>query len=148
MRFGQAFLCESDLSGIDFDKLADLFAASPKVAAERLREEAEDQARALAQRNPTRVQLVERLEKLVAEYNAGSIDAERFFEALKAFIGDMGCRSDRDSREHGHDRGRRRRAASSFAGTSTDLRNRRRGLGSGGLFPRDQCCPQKSADRQ
>lgn len=88
-----------DLSGIDFDKLADLFAASPKVAAERLREEAEHQAKAMAERNPTRVQLVERLEKLVAEYNAGSIDAERFFEALKAFIGEMDDEEHRAARE-------------------------------------------------
>jgi type I restriction enzyme R subunit len=88
-----------DLSCIDFDKLADLFAASPKVAAERLREEAEAQARTMAGRNPTRVQLVERLEKLVAEYNAGSIDAERFFEALKAFVGEMDDEEQRAARE-------------------------------------------------
>ena len=58
---------------------ADLFAASPKVTAERLKDEAEEKAKALAEANPTRVQLVEKLEKLVAEYNAGALDAERFF---------------------------------------------------------------------
>lgn len=78
-----------DLSGVDFDKLADLFAASPKVTAEKLRDEAEDKARKMAEANPTRQHLVERLEKLVADYNAGSVDAEQFFEALKAFIGEM-----------------------------------------------------------
>lgn len=88
-----------DLSGIDFDKLATLFAVSPKVAAERLREEAEEQAKGMAERNPTRVQLVERLEKLVAEYNAGSIDAERFFAALKAFVGEMDVEEQRAARE-------------------------------------------------
>lgn len=88
-----------DLSGVDFDKLADLFAASPKVTAEKLRDEAEDKARKMAEANPTRQHLVERLEKLVADYNAGSVDAEQFFEALKAFIGEMGEEEQRAARE-------------------------------------------------
>jgi type I restriction enzyme R subunit len=88
-----------DLSGIDFDKLANLFAASPKVTAEKLREEAQDKARKMAEANPTRQHLVERLEKLVADYNAGSIDAEQFFAALKAFIGDMDEEEQRAARE-------------------------------------------------
>lgn len=88
-----------DLSGIDFDKLADLFAASPKVTAEKLRDEAEDKARKMAEANPTRQPLVERLEKLVADYNAGSVNAEQFFEALKAFIGDMDEEEQRAARE-------------------------------------------------
>ncbi|NBW76482.1 MAG: type I restriction endonuclease subunit R [Sphingomonadaceae bacterium] len=88
-----------DLSGIDFDKLADLFATSPKVAAERLREEAEEQVKKMAAQNPTRVQLVERLEKLVAEYNAGSIDAERFFAELKNFVQGLNEEEQRAARE-------------------------------------------------
>lgn len=88
-----------DLSGFDFDKLADLFAASPKVTAEKLRDEAEDRARKMAEANPTRQHLVERLEKLVAAYNAGSVDAEQFFEALKAFIGEMDEEEQRAARE-------------------------------------------------
>ena len=88
-----------DLSGIDFDKLADLFAVSPHVAAQRLREAAEEQAEKMAKENPTRVQLVERLEKLVAEYNAGSIDAEKFFEALKVFVSGLDAEEQRAARE-------------------------------------------------
>ncbi|HMP61663.1 MAG TPA: type I restriction endonuclease subunit R [Phenylobacterium sp.] len=88
-----------DLSGIDFEKLAELFAVSPKVAAERLRDEAEEKTRKLAEKNPTRVQLVERLEKLVAEYNAGSIDAERFFYELKDFINGLNAEEQRAARE-------------------------------------------------
>src|SRR5690606_8658963 len=88
-----------DLSGIDFDKLADLFAASPKVTAEKRRDEAEDKARKMAEANPTRQHLVERLERLVADYNAGSVDAEQFFEALKAFIGEMDEEEQRAARE-------------------------------------------------
>lgn len=88
-----------DLSGIDFDKLAELFAVSPKVTADRLREDAEDKAQKMAAANPTRQHLVERLERLVADYNAGSVDAEQFFEALKAFIGEMDEEEQRAARE-------------------------------------------------
>jgi type I restriction enzyme R subunit len=88
-----------DLSGIDFDKLADLFAKSPKVTAEQLREDAEDKVNNMAEKNPTRVHLVEKLEKLVAAYNAGSIDAEKFFEGLKAFINSLDEEEQRAARE-------------------------------------------------
>lgn len=88
-----------DLSGIDFDKLAKLFETSPKVAAERLREEAENKVKTMAEANPTRVDLVGKLEKLVAEYNAGSIDAEKFFEALKEFVDGLSEEEERASRE-------------------------------------------------
>jgi type I restriction enzyme R subunit len=88
-----------DLSGIDFDKLAALFTVSPKVTAERLRDDAEDKAQKMATANPTRQHLVERLERLVADYNAGSVDAEQFFEALKAFIGEMDEEEQRAARE-------------------------------------------------
>jgi type I restriction enzyme R subunit len=88
-----------DLSGIDFDKLSQLFETSPKVAAERVREEAEGKARKMAEANPTRVDLVEKLEKLVIEYNAGSIDAEKFFKALKDFVADLSEEEQRAARE-------------------------------------------------
>jgi type I restriction enzyme R subunit len=88
-----------DLSGIDFEKLAKLFEKSPKVAAQRLREEAEDKVKKMAEANPTRVALVEKLEKLVAEYNAGSIDVEKFFEKLKEFVATLGEEQERAVRE-------------------------------------------------
>ena len=88
-----------DLSGIDFDKLATLFQTSPKTAAETLKEGAQDKARKMAEANPTRQGLVEKLEMLVAEYNAGSIDAETFFAALKAFVGEMDEEEQRAARE-------------------------------------------------
>ena len=72
-----------DLSGIDFEKLAKLFEVSPKLANE----------------NPTRVHLVERLEKLIEDYNSGAIDVERLFEQLKAFIGEMTEEEHRAARE-------------------------------------------------
>ena len=41
--------------------------------------------RALVRLNPMRVDLVERFEKLVADYNAGSMNTEAFFQELLAF---------------------------------------------------------------
>jgi type I restriction enzyme R subunit len=97
---GDAAQGRVDLSDIDFEALAKLFETSPKVAAAQLRQEAEEQADKMARENPTRVDLVERLEKLVAEYNAGSIDAERFFEALKAFVASLNEEKQRAAREN------------------------------------------------
>jgi type I restriction enzyme R subunit len=91
--------CRVDLSDIDFDKLAKLFATKPKTAAEQLREGAEKKANEMAEVNPTRQDLVDRLETLVADYNAGSIDAEAFFAALKAFVGQMDDEETRAARE-------------------------------------------------
>jgi hypothetical protein len=40
----------------------------------------------MAARSPTRVHLVEKLEKLVETYNLGTLGVELFFEALKALV--------------------------------------------------------------
>jgi type I restriction enzyme R subunit len=89
-----------DLSAIDFDKLAVLFASRPRIAAEKLRTEVEAKAHDMAARNPTRVHLVEKLEKLVEEYNLGTVDVEAFFEALKALTGEMSDEERRAAREN------------------------------------------------
>jgi type I restriction enzyme R subunit len=88
-----------DLSRIDFEKLAALFTSRPKTAAEKLRETTEDKAREMAARNPTRVHLVEKLEKLVETYNLGTLDVEAFFEALKKLIAEMDEEERRAARE-------------------------------------------------
>ena len=48
-----------------------------------------EQMRDMAQTNPTRVHLVDKLEKLVDEYNLGTLDTEAFFAALKKLIAEM-----------------------------------------------------------
>lgn len=88
-----------DLSAIDFEKLAKLFATRPRTAAEKLRGDADATAHAMAARNPTRVHLVEKLEKLVEEYNLGTLDVEAFFEALKALVASMEDEERRAARE-------------------------------------------------
>jgi type I restriction enzyme R subunit len=88
-----------DLSEIDFDKLASMFADTPKTAAAQLREATEKKAAKMAEQNPTRQGLVERLEELVATYNAGSIDVERFFKTLKDFVHQLDQEETRAARE-------------------------------------------------
>ena len=88
-----------DLSAIDFEKLAQMFASRPRTAAEKLRSKAEAKAHDMAARNPTRVHLVEKLEKLVEEYNLGTLGVEAFFEALKALVATMEEEERRAARE-------------------------------------------------
>ena len=96
-----------DLSDIDFEKLAELFDnQSEGGRRETARGGRGEGPRRWPSANPTRVHLVERLEKLVAEYNAGSIDAEKFFEALKDFVEEPG----RGGAARGARRARRGRA--------------------------------------
>lgn len=76
-----------DLSTIDFERLAELFARGQRrTATEILRGQAEERARGLANRNPTRANLLERLNDLIDRYNAGSMDVERLFDELTAFV--------------------------------------------------------------
>lgn len=88
-----------DLSAIDFDKLAKLFSSQPKTAAEKLRSQAEARAHSMAARNPTRVHLVEKLEKLVEAYNLATLDVEAFFVALKKLVAEMDDEERRATRE-------------------------------------------------
>ncbi|KQO73451.1 type I restriction endonuclease subunit R [Methylobacterium sp. Leaf89] len=88
-----------NLSDIDFDKLASLFATTPKTAAAQLREATEEKVERMAEQNPTRQGLVDRLEELVATYNAGSIDVEAFFKDLKAFVRQLDQEETRAARE-------------------------------------------------
>src|SRR6266436_5582453 len=53
----------------------------------------------MAARNPTRVHLVEKLEKLVEAYNLGTLEAEAFFDALKRLIAQMEEEERRAARE-------------------------------------------------
>lgn len=88
-----------DLSDIDFEKLAKLFQSKPRTANEQMRAKAQAKARQLVQNNPTRLHLVEKLEKLVEDYNLGTLDAEAFFAALKKLIDQMEEEERRAARE-------------------------------------------------
>ena len=75
-----------DLAAVDWGTIQEAFnKGRPRTAAQRLRSLLSARIAALVRLNPMRVDLVERFEKLVAEYNAGSINTERFFQELLDF---------------------------------------------------------------
>ena len=75
-----------DLATVDWKKLEEAFKhGRPRTAAERMRSLLSARLTALTRLNPMRVDLVERFEKLVADYNAGSINTDAFFQELLKF---------------------------------------------------------------
>jgi type I restriction enzyme R subunit len=78
-----------DLSKIDFDKLATKFAGRKRTETERLASLLKQRAVASARKNPTRHDLVRRIEELIAEYNAGSINIDEYLRRLIELSGDL-----------------------------------------------------------
>lgn len=75
-----------DLATVDWGGLEEAFKnGRPRTAAQRLKSLLSARIAALVRLNPMRVDLVERFEKLVSDYNAGSINVETFFTELVAF---------------------------------------------------------------
>jgi type I restriction enzyme R subunit len=78
-----------DLSQIDFDALAARFAGRKRSETERFASLVRDRSVAAARRNPTRHELVERIEQLIAEYNAGSLNIDEYLRRLIALSRDL-----------------------------------------------------------
>jgi type I restriction enzyme, R subunit len=75
-----------DLGAVNWEALQKAFSEGrPRTAAQRLRSLLSARITTLVRLNPARVDLVERFEKLVADYDAGSINTEQFFQALLEF---------------------------------------------------------------
>ena len=75
-----------DLAAVDWDQVQEAFQKGrPRTAAQRLRSLLSAKLAALVRLNPARIDLVERFEKLVADYNAGSVNTEAFFQQLMEF---------------------------------------------------------------
>ena len=71
-----------DLSKIDFDVLAAQFAGRKRAETDRFAALLKQRATAAATRNPTRHDLVERIEELIAAYNAGSLNIDEYLRRL------------------------------------------------------------------
>ena len=71
-----------DLSAIDFDALAARFAGRKHAETEKLKTTLEGRVKDAAQRNPTRIDFVERFEQLLADYNAGSLNIDEMLQRL------------------------------------------------------------------
>jgi type I restriction enzyme R subunit len=78
-----------DLSRIDFDTLAAQFAGRKRTETERFAALLRQHTVASAKRNPTRHELVERIEALIAEYNAGSLNIDEYLRRLIALSRDL-----------------------------------------------------------
>ncbi len=71
-----------DLSRIDFDGLVAEFAGRKRAETDRLAALLRERAVAAATRNPTRYDLVQRIEELIADYNAGSVNIDEYLRRL------------------------------------------------------------------
>ena len=89
-----------DLNRIDFEKLKERFAKGRKrTEAEKLRALLEIRLQAMVSRNHARADFLERFQKLIDEYNAGSKNIEAFFAELMAFAQSLDEEERRGMRE-------------------------------------------------
>jgi type I restriction enzyme, R subunit len=89
-----------DLRAIDFDKLSAAFRqGQKKTQAQLLRAQVEQRLTDMVRRNPTRADLLDRFQSMIAEYNAGSASVEKLFEQLLDFIRSMSEEEQRAARE-------------------------------------------------
>jgi len=79
-----------DISKVDFDALKAIFDKSRKnVEVDRLRGKLNSQLQRLARQNKSRIDFVNKFEKLIADYNAGAMDVDIFFVELISFARSM-----------------------------------------------------------
>lgn len=71
-----------DLSQIDFEGLARKLAGRKRAETDRLAQLLRPQAISAALRHPTRYELVERIEQLIADYNDGSVNSDEYLRRL------------------------------------------------------------------
>ena len=75
-----------DLSGIDFEKLADKFKTGRKrTINEKLKGSVAQKLMIMVRLNRTRMDYLERFQAMIDAYNDGSLNAEEFFHQLMAF---------------------------------------------------------------
>src|ERR1700730_13965362 len=79
-----------DLRAIDSEKLSAAFRKGQKrTQVQMLRAKVEQKLGEMIRRNPTRADLLEKFQSMIAEYNAGSASVDQLFEQLLAFIRDV-----------------------------------------------------------
>jgi len=75
-----------DLSQIDFEKLADKFKTGhQRTMNEKLKATVAQKLMAMVRLNRTRMDYLERFQAMIDDYNAGSLNAEEFFQQLMVF---------------------------------------------------------------
>jgi type I restriction enzyme R subunit len=85
-----------DLARIDFEALRRRFAEGGRhTEVERLRTALGRTLDEMVQRNRNRIDYLERFQQLIADYNAGSLNVQLFFEALLAFAQELSAEEQR-----------------------------------------------------
>jgi type I restriction enzyme, R subunit len=89
-----------DLRAIDFERLSAAFRKGQKrTRVQLLRAKVEQQLGDMVRRNPTRADLLERFQAMIAEYNAGSASVDQLFDQLLEFIRRLSDEEQRALRE-------------------------------------------------
>ncbi|WP_256979223.1 MULTISPECIES: type I restriction endonuclease subunit R [unclassified Rhodococcus (in: high G+C Gram-positive bacteria)] len=88
-----------DLSQIDFEGLAARLAGRKRAETDRLAQLLRQQSIAAASRNPTRYELVERIEKLIDDYNSGSVNIDEYLRRLIELSKTLTVEEERSARE-------------------------------------------------
>ncbi|MGO1360767.1 MAG: type I restriction endonuclease subunit R [Brevibacterium aurantiacum] len=88
-----------DLSLIDFEGLATKFAGRERAETDRVAQLLRQQAIASATRNPTRYELVERIERLIDDYNSGSVNIDEYLRRLIELSQNLTEEEERSARE-------------------------------------------------
>ncbi|MCZ6703444.1 MAG: type I restriction endonuclease subunit R, partial [Ignavibacteria bacterium] len=90
-----------DLSRIDFDSLKKMFEKNRKnTQAEKLKNALKAKIAVMVIFNKQRVDYAEKLQKLIDEYNAGTINVEQFFNKLMQFANDLTEEEQRSIKEN------------------------------------------------
>ncbi len=94
----------TDLSKIDFEALKKHFAQKEKnIEAEKLKQSIQQKLKEMIKFNPSRLQLAEKFEKLIEQYNAGAKSLEEFFSQLMEFAKTLNEEDQRSVRENLND---------------------------------------------
>jgi type I restriction enzyme, R subunit len=89
-----------DLSQIDFEALKRRFVEGRKnIEANKLRGQINSKLRQMVRLNQTRMNYLERFQRMIDEYNAGSMNVEEFFRRLKEFTRELSQEDERAIRE-------------------------------------------------
>ena len=89
-----------DLTTIDFDALADLFASGKRATAtSRLQASLKQRLTRMVRENPTRIDYLEKLREMIDRYNSGAATLDATFEELRRLAKSLTDEEDRHVRE-------------------------------------------------
>lgn len=88
-----------DLTRIDFEPLAALFAKGRATAVARRQVSLEQRLKRMVRLNPELVDYADKLRNLIERHNSGSKNIEEFFDELRKFADDLNEEQERQVRE-------------------------------------------------